>query len=62
MGKYPTEPLKCWNKAKDLRNKFYENFDKAHERGGLRVMGSAWEKRAASRPCARRTQRSSRRP
>jgi benzoyl-CoA reductase subunit B len=42
MGKYPTEPLKCWNKAKELRNQFYENFDKAHEKGGLRVMGSAW--------------------
>jgi benzoyl-CoA reductase subunit B len=42
MGKYPTESLKCWNKAKELRNKFYENFDKAKEEGGLRVMGSAW--------------------
>lgn len=42
MGKYPTEPLKCWNKAKELRNKFYENFDKAKDEGGIRVMGSAW--------------------
>jgi benzoyl-CoA reductase subunit B len=42
MGKYPTEPLKCWNKAKELRKQFYDNFDKAHDKGGLRVMGSAW--------------------
>ncbi|MGO8823305.1 MAG: benzoyl-CoA reductase, bzd-type, subunit O [Desulfomonilaceae bacterium] len=42
MAKYPTEPLKCWTKAKELRNKFYENFGAAHEKGGIRWMGSAW--------------------
>ena len=23
MAKYPTEPLKCWQKAKELREKYY---------------------------------------
>jgi len=39
--KYQTEPFKCWGKAKELRNRYYENYLKAHERGGLRVSGSA---------------------
>ncbi|MCK4614615.1 MAG: benzoyl-CoA reductase, bzd-type, subunit O [Thermoplasmata archaeon] len=42
MAKYPTEPLKCWNKAKELRMEWYREFEQAHEKGGLRVMGSAW--------------------
>ncbi|MBW2121582.1 MAG: benzoyl-CoA reductase, bzd-type, subunit O, partial [Deltaproteobacteria bacterium] len=42
MAKYPTEPLKCWTKAKELRKNFYRNFDQAHEKGGIRWMGSAW--------------------
>ena len=42
MANYPTEPLKCWNKAKDLRQEWYKEFEQAHEKGGLRVMGSAW--------------------
>ena len=42
MAKYPAEPLKCWDKAKELRNKFYENFAKARDEGGIRWMGSAW--------------------
>jgi benzoyl-CoA reductase subunit B len=42
MAKYPTEQLKCWGKAKELRNGFYKNFDDAKEKGGVRVMGSAW--------------------
>lgn len=37
---YPTEPLKSWNEAKYLRAKYYEDFLKAPERGGLRVSGS----------------------
>ncbi|OFW30165.1 MAG: benzoyl-CoA reductase, bzd-type, subunit O [Acidobacteria bacterium RIFCSPLOWO2_12_FULL_60_22] len=41
-GHYPTEPLKCWNKAKEIRQKYYENFATAHERGGLRWGGGAW--------------------
>ena len=39
-GNYPTEPLKCWGKAKELRPKFYEAYIKAHERGGIRYAGS----------------------
>ena len=42
MARYPTESLKCWNKAKELRNEWYRDFQEAHEKGGLRVMGSAW--------------------
>ena len=26
MAKYPTEPLKCWNKAKELREQYYLNY------------------------------------
>ena len=38
---YPTEPLKLWDKAKELRLKYYENYAKAHEKGGLRWAGGA---------------------
>jgi benzoyl-CoA reductase subunit B len=40
--KYPTEPLKIWGKAKELRQKYYEDFVKAKERGGIRWSGSGW--------------------
>ncbi len=40
--KYPTELLKCWGKAKTLREKYYEDYAKAHERGGIRWAGGAW--------------------
>ena len=39
---YKTESLKCWNKAKELRNNFYKNYANAHEKGGLRWAGGAW--------------------
>lgn len=42
MAIYKTEPLKLWNKAKELRLQFYENYAKAHEKGGLRWAGGAW--------------------
>ena len=42
MARYPTEPLKCWGKAKELREEWYREFDLAQEKGGIRVMGSAW--------------------
>lgn len=38
---YPTEPLKCWKKAKELRVKYYRDYATAHEKGGLRWAGSA---------------------
>ena len=39
---YKTEQLKCWNKAKELRENFYKNYSNAHENGGLRWAGGAW--------------------
>lgn len=42
MSKYPTEPLKCWGKAKELRDNYYKDYATAHERGGLRWTGGAW--------------------
>ena len=37
--KYPEEPLKCWNKAKELRYKVYASYAKAVEEGGMRIAG-----------------------
>jgi benzoyl-CoA reductase subunit B len=42
IKEYPTEPLKIWNEAKQLRKKYYEDYLHAHERGGLRWAGGAW--------------------
>lgn len=42
MARHKTEPLRLWNKAKELRLKFYENYAKAHEKGGIRWTGGAW--------------------
>ncbi len=42
MPKYPTEPLKCWKKAKELREKYYRDYASASEKGGLRWTGGAW--------------------
>ena len=42
MPKYPTEPLKTWKKAKEIRDNYYRNYLTAHERGGLRWTGGAW--------------------
>ena len=39
---YKTEQLKCWNRAKEIRNNFYKNYANAHENGGLRWAGGAW--------------------
>ena len=41
-GKYPTRPLKCWNKAKELRQAYYEEYRTARERSALRWAGGAW--------------------
>ena len=40
--KYPTERLKTWNEAKDIRLGYYKDFAEAHEKGGLRWAGGAW--------------------
>lgn len=39
---HKTEPLKCWNKGKEIRQNYYKNFAQAHEKGGLRWAGGAW--------------------
>jgi len=39
---YPTAPLACWNKAKELRNTYYKEYATAHDRGALRWAGGAW--------------------
>lgn len=39
---HPTEPLRCWPKAKELRRQYYENYASIKEHGGLRFGGSAW--------------------
>ena len=41
-AKYPTAPLACWNKAKELRKAYYKEYATAHERGALRWAGGAW--------------------
>lgn len=42
MGKYPTEPLKCWQKAKKIREDYYKNYAEAKAKGGIRWAGGAW--------------------
>ncbi|MBW1972749.1 MAG: benzoyl-CoA reductase, bzd-type, subunit O [Deltaproteobacteria bacterium] len=42
MAKYKTEPLKLWNKAKEIRQQYYKNYATAHEKGGIRWAGGAW--------------------
>jgi len=42
MAEYKAEPLKCWNKAKELRLKYYKDYQDAHKNGGLRWTGGAW--------------------
>ncbi|NOQ53100.1 MAG: benzoyl-CoA reductase, bzd-type, subunit O, partial [Thermoplasmata archaeon] len=39
---YPTEKLKCWNEAKEIREDYYIKFRDAHEMGGIRWAGGAW--------------------
>jgi benzoyl-CoA reductase subunit B len=41
-AKYKTEKLKCWEEAKDIRMKYYQNYAEAHDQGGLRWGGGAW--------------------
>lgn len=38
---FPTEQLKCWNKAKELRQQYYMNYKNAKDTGGIRWSGSA---------------------
>ena len=40
--KYKVEPLKLWNKAKEIRQDYYKDYATIKERGGLRWTGGAW--------------------
>lgn len=40
MSKYPTRPLDCWQKAKELRQKSYARFINAREKGRIVSLGS----------------------
>ena len=39
MAKYKTEPLKCWGKAKELREEVYDRIAKARDEGTMIVAG-----------------------
>ncbi|MHA1994962.1 MAG: benzoyl-CoA reductase, bzd-type, subunit O [Candidatus Hodarchaeales archaeon] len=41
-AKYASERLKCWGKAKTLRENYYKDFAEAHDKGGIRWAGGAW--------------------
>ncbi|MBI4723009.1 MAG: 2-hydroxyacyl-CoA dehydratase, partial [Candidatus Stahlbacteria bacterium] len=43
--KYPTEKLKCWDKAKELRLQYYKNYAEAKStsKAGIRWAGGAWQ-------------------
>jgi benzoyl-CoA reductase subunit B len=38
---YPTKSLDCWDKAKELRNKYLTDYMEAKDKGGLRYTGGA---------------------
>jgi len=40
--KYRAEPLRCWNKAKEIRENYYKNYASAKDKGGIRWAGGAW--------------------
>ncbi len=42
MAKYRTKELDCWQKAKELRMKYYTDYASAHDRGALRWAGGGW--------------------
>jgi benzoyl-CoA reductase subunit B len=42
VKRYPTEPLRCWNKAKEIRENYYKNYASAKSKGGIRWAGGAW--------------------
>jgi benzoyl-CoA reductase subunit B len=41
-GPFKTAPLKCWDKAKDIRQRYYRDYAEAHDKGGMRWAGGAW--------------------
>ena len=41
IKRYKTEPLKCWDKAKELRLQYYKDYAEAKSKGGFRWSGGA---------------------
>jgi len=41
IKRYKSEPLKCWEKAKELRIQYYKDYQEAKEKGGIRWSGGA---------------------
>ena len=39
---YPTQPLKCWQKAKEIRQQYYARYRDIKDEGGIRWAGGAW--------------------
>lgn len=42
MAKYKTKGLDCWQRAKELRTKYYKDYAEAHDHGALRWEGGTW--------------------
>ena len=42
MAKYTSKGLDCWDRAKELRMNYYQDYKEAHDRGALRWEGGAW--------------------
>ena len=42
MPQFQSAPLKCWDKAKELRENYYQDYVRAHDKGGLRWSGGSW--------------------
>jgi benzoyl-CoA reductase subunit B len=40
--RYPTERLKCWDEAKQIRLDYYKDYAEAHDKGAIRWAGGAW--------------------
>ena len=40
QAKYKTEPMKLWKKAKEFKEKHFEEYHNAHKEGRLRFLGS----------------------
>jgi benzoyl-CoA reductase subunit B len=40
--RYPTESLKLWGKAKQLRENYYQNYARAKDNGGIRWSAAGW--------------------
>jgi benzoyl-CoA reductase subunit B len=39
---YPTAPLECWKKAKEIRQRYYARYRDIKDEGGIRWAGGAW--------------------